>query len=66
MLKVYKSTTFMIKGFEDFYVIYSLKRQNVATTEMQGVYPSIRRKEVKTCFDKSERLLKLLKIKVQV
>lgn len=48
----------MIKGFEDFYVIYSLKRQNVATTEMQGVYPLIRRKEVKTCFDKSEGLLK--------
>lgn len=56
----------MIKEFEDFYVIYSLKRQNVATTEMQGGYPLRRRKEVRICFDKSERLLKWLKIKVHV
>lgn len=49
----------MIKGTEDFYFIYSFKRQNVATTKMYERDPLRKtEKKVKSCFEKSERHFK--------
>lgn len=59
----------MIKGFEDFYFIYLLNRQYVATTMIWGIYRLRKREErgeVKKSFEKTERHIKLLKIKVHV